>query len=75
MPALATPPSAIARPAHLKMRQFLNCEKKRLEGWSAQTTHLPMASASAVVVATTSEVEGLMNTWAGQGDGAWRGSG
>ena len=49
-------------PAHLKMRQFLNWEKKRLEGWSAQMTHLPMASASAVVVATTSLVEGLMNT-------------
>lgn len=51
------------------MRQFLNWEKKRLEGWSAQMTHLPMASASAVVVATTSEVEGLMNTWGPGGTG------
>ena len=59
--------------AHLKMRQFLNCEKNWLEGWSAQMTHLPMASASAVVVATTSLVEGFMNTcregWAGGGHG------
>ena len=54
------------------MRQFLNWEKKRLEGWSAQMTHLPMASASAVVVATTSEVEGLMNTW-GPGGTGWGG--
>lgn len=50
------------QPAHLKMRQFLNCEKNWLDGWSAQMTHLPMASASAVVVATTSLVDGLMNT-------------
>lgn len=34
------------------MRQFLKVEKKRLEGCSAHTTHLPMAKASAVVVAT-----------------------
>ncbi len=61
-PTTITPPHV----PHLKMRQFLNCEKKRLEGWSAQMTHLPMASASAVVVATTSEVEGLMNTWRGR---------
>ncbi len=36
--------------------------KKALEGWWAHTTHLPIASASAVVVATTSESEGLMKT-------------
>ena len=36
--------------------------KKALEGWSCTSTHLPMAKASAVVVATTSLLLGLMNT-------------
>jgi hypothetical protein len=44
------------------MRQLGNCLKKRLLGWSAHTTNLPMARASAVVVATTSLRLGLMNT-------------
>ena len=36
--------------------------KNSLEGWSCTSTHLPMASASAVVVATTSLLLGLMKT-------------
>jgi hypothetical protein len=48
--------------AHLYVKQFRNVEKKALQGRSCTSTHLPMASASAVVVATTSDVEGLTNT-------------
>eukprot|EP00982_Pelagococcus_subviridis_P009922 30957-Pelagococcus_subviridis.AAC.28 len=34
--------------------------RNSFEGWRAHTTNLPIASASAVVVATTSDSEGLM---------------
>lgn len=44
------------------MRQLGKRWKNMLDGCSATTTHLPMASASAVVVATTSLRLGLMNT-------------
>ena len=45
------------------MRQLAKfLRKKLLLGCSGQTTHLPMASASALVVATTSDVLGLTNT-------------
>ena len=46
------------------MRQFLNWLTKVLQGWCAQMSHLPMASASMLVVATTSLVLALMNTCA-----------
>ena len=42
--------------------QFGNVPKNSLLGCLAQMTYLPMANASAVVVATTSESDGLMNT-------------
>ena len=41
---------------------FPNRAANALHGWSAHTSHLPMASASAVVVATTSDVDGLTRT-------------
>ena len=44
------------------MRQLEKELKKALQGRSLTTTHLPIASASAVVVATTSLVLGLTNT-------------
>ena len=44
------------------VRQLGKVLKKALEGCCAQMTYLPMASASAVVVATTSDSDGLMNT-------------
>ena len=34
-----------ARPSFLNMRQLGNCLKNRLLGWSAHTTHLPIAIA------------------------------
>ena len=40
--------------------QFSNVAKNALLGCSAQITNLPIAKASAVVVATTSESDGLM---------------
>lgn len=46
------------------MRVFSNVAKKALDGCSGHTSHLPIASASADVVATTSLMEGLMNTLA-----------
>jgi len=55
------PPNPAQR-THVYVRQLAKRSKKRLEGCSAHTTNLPMASASAVVVATTSESEGLMKT-------------
>ena len=36
---------------------------KALQGWSAHTSHLPMASASMLVVATTSLVLAFTNTY------------
>ncbi len=48
------------------VRQLVKDLKNALQGRSATTTHLPIASASAVVVATTSLVLGLTNTWPGQ---------
>jgi hypothetical protein len=45
-----------------KVRQLANCVKKALLGCSAQITNLPMASASATVVHSTSLTDGLMNT-------------
>lgn len=42
------------------------CSKKVLLGWRAQMTHLPMARASALVVATTSLVLGLTKALSGQ---------
>jgi hypothetical protein len=40
-----------------------NCSKKALLGCFVQTTHFPIASASTVVVHSTSLVEGFTNTW------------
>ena len=42
------------------VRQFEKVEKNSFDGCRAHTTNFPMARASAVVVATTSEREGLM---------------
>ena len=42
--------------------QFGNVEKNSLLGCFAQMTYFPIAKASAVVVATTSDRDGLMNT-------------
>lgn len=48
-----------------KTRQLSNSAKKALQGWSAQISHLPIARASALVVATTSLVLGFTRTLAG----------
>ncbi len=42
--------------------------KKAFDGWSAHTTNFPIASASAVVVATTSLKLGLMKTYMMESD-------
>ena len=47
---------------HLYTKQLRKVLKNSLEGWSAHTTNLPMAKASADVVHTTSDNEGFMNT-------------
>ena len=44
------------------MRQLGKLEKKALLGWSCTITHLPIARASAVVVATTSLMLGFTKT-------------
>ena len=46
------------------MRQVEKVPRKALQGCCAQMSHLPMASASMLVVATTSLVLALMNTCA-----------
>lgn len=46
----------------LYVRQLGNDRKKSLDGWSAQTTNLPIARASAVAVQRTSLMLGFMKT-------------
>lgn len=57
--------------ADVYMRAFWKLSKKALEGCSAQSSHFPMARASADVVATTSLVEGLMKTLNSPRCSAW----
>lgn len=46
----------------LYVKQFGNDLKKSFDGWSAQTTNLPIANASAVAVQRTSLMLGFIKT-------------
>ena len=48
-------------------RQLGNCAKKSFEGCEGTMTNFPIASASATVVQSTSDVEGLIKIWKGGG--------